>query len=855
MTRRMWLRPSQLAIWLPVLAYALLVSRQFFHFADAAIYISSDDGVANISYALATEGRYGFLSSPILAGMPRDHGLFSYGPFYFYAGAALIWLFGYSLTVLRFIHLAVMLGVAGAARAWFGDRAGGAAGAVTAIGVLMAFERAHWPMVRPDSIVTLFGVALVVAAGLAMRTGRARYWFAAGVFGACGAFTHLVAWSLVPAVVVILVAGYVAAARDDEGRWAWSGLPWGPLVATASGGLLGAASFYASFGFRFKEQWLFLTDYQRVTGSMGGGPSPGFVELLGRHFEQAYWYLPYPLAYLVWATAIVAVVVLAVSAFLDRGPRRRQVMALVAPPVVVWFVYFLSLGTYNNFHSGYAILNQVMWVWTIGALVAAALVAADTWPEWQLTARAGAWLAAFTLAVGMLTFLAARTDYRALAAAAHVPIDEYLSRVLEAMPVRARAWGSVEFGIENPRRIQLIQFWDAIKMVESVAPNRRPPLAPDYLVLGPVESGSNTSEVLSAVDRDHVASGREIATAPRRLQDMFPDARYRLVSMVAGPPYGVTRVYAWVPGAPALPRPIVNVYDPQLRQWNSGVGEAMPLSIGPAPAVTVATSAGASATSRTAVQSVQAELPEGLYLLQVTIADAAPDGEPLVIVASPSTTIAEDIRDPSRGIDVAPWFAGDRVVDVIYQHPGGPVYVSQFGTGAPAIAGVGARPILALANYAGLRRAPEEVSLPAGVWTAAFPALTVTPAGPGQVAVHGDVTQFGYQAYGPRIEVRKGQRLRLRVPVTVQAGRACFGVLDGTEERWLIAPDHLLPEYEFVINDSRTVKPVLANCNGTPQDIAPTRATIGDGTYALWDDREELYVDQLMREFRNATPR
>ena len=197
-----------LLIWVPVIFYAANVTRQFFYYSDAAVFVSSDDGVANISYAIASEGRYGFLSSPLLSGMARDQGVFSYGPFYFYLGAGLIWLFGYNLTLLRFIHLAVILAIAAMGRAWFGRAAGGAAGALTAVGLLMAFERAHWPMVRPDSMVSLFAIALVIAAGLAIRTGRSRYWFAAGLAGACGAFTHLVAWSLIPATAVILAMGY-----------------------------------------------------------------------------------------------------------------------------------------------------------------------------------------------------------------------------------------------------------------------------------------------------------------------------------------------------------------------------------------------------------------------------------------------------------------------------------------------------------------------------------------------------------------------------------------------------------------------------------------------------------------------
>jgi len=107
----------------------------------------------------------------------------------------------------------------------------------------------------------------------------------------------------------------------------------------------------------------------------------------------------------------------------------------------VWAVYLASLGSYNNFHAGYAILNQVMWIWTGAALATVLIQWLGAWPSWQRAAAASAWVATLVIGVGMLTVLAQRTNYRALAAAAATPIDQYLDHVLEALPGRARAWG------------------------------------------------------------------------------------------------------------------------------------------------------------------------------------------------------------------------------------------------------------------------------------------------------------------------------------------------------------------------------------------------------------------------------
>lgn len=838
-----------LIVWLPVVIYAVVVSRQFFHTVNSAVFLSTDDAVANISYALATEGRYGFLSSPVLAGMPRHDGLFSYGPFYFYLSAGLIWLFGYNLVLLRSIHLMVMLAVIAAGGRWFRGVGAGAVGALPAIGLLMAFERAQWPMIRPDSLVPLFGVALVILAGLAIRSGRSWYWFGAGLAAACGAFTHLVAWSLVPAAALILVFGYLADACDDSGRWRRPSAIWLPLLAIAAGGLLGAIGFYGSFGFRIGDQLAFLADYQQYTGSMSAQDTGSFTELIARHFETAFWYLPYPMAYFVWAVLATAIASAIALAAWGSAPSRRDALAVLAPPTVVWTAYFASLGVYNNFHSGYALLNQVMWLWTGASLVIVAVLMLERWPSWRRTAAVTVWVVSLAGGVGMLTVLTQRTNYRALAAESMTPIDQYLDHVLETMPARARAFGSVLFGIENPGRIQLIQFWDGVQLVYDLTPERRRRLSPDYLVWGDQDSASSADALmsLSGVPRLRPVTGHN-AVGTWRMGQLFPDTRYRLVSLTAGPPYGVTRVYAWDRGVAPTPRPAVSVYDTTHRQWNTGVGQPQSVAMTPASPVMLRSGTG----DRPAVQTLQGVLAPGLYLLKVQLSPDLGMDDALVVLAGATTELRSGVAQPSSGQDVSPWFNGEPSVHLIYQHVGGPLFVSQFGTNTPAMTAVEASPIVALADYRPLRRElPPERALPANRWAASFPENTVTPAADGQtVSVVGNTIRYGYQAYGPRIAVQPGQQMRLRVPVSVSDGRGCLGVLDETEMRWLVAPDRLLPEYEFTVNDSRTVKPVLADCSGPPGAVTKLRATIGNGAYAMWSNKEELYVDQLVREFR-----
>ena len=839
-------RLARWALWLPVAAYALSVARSFFLYSGSAVYLSTDDALANISYAIAMEGRYGFLSSPILFEMPRHQGLFSYGPFYFYAAAALVWLFGYSLTVVRSVHLIVMIVIAGAARSWFGPTAAGAAGAITAVSLLAAFEHGQWPMVRPDSVVSLFAVGTVISAGLAIRTGLVRYWTLTGLAAACGALTHLVAWSLIPSSIVMLVIAIALSRGSDAPRGSWPASLVRGALALAAGGVAGALLFYASFGFRFGDQLRFVTGYQDYTGSMAAGPAgAGAVgSLILQHFKLAYWFLPYPLEYAVWALLVAGICAVV---FLLARPDVATA-AMIVPPVVVWIGYLLSLGFYNNFHAGYTILNQVMAVWCLGALVALAL---DTlsrfWPSQAPRAVAAAWVVAFAYAVGVMTFLEPRTEYRALAAGSAVPIDEYTSRVLEPLPADARAWGSVVFGIEHPGRVQLVQLDDALTMAQALEPSVRESLGPDYLILGASETGASTISAL-----------RGEASLPVTLANLLPGSRFELAALTAGTPYGVTRVYTRRQAAQV--QATVSVYDARLRQWTRATSPPamVATTTGPAALFQVDGQGGA---RREAIQTVSGELAAGAYVLRIDLApDAAVDLN-AVFAASSGRDLRGSFGEYGHPFDVAPYFPGSRSVELIYVHPGGVVYVSQFGGDRGSIAAVHASRLLPLTDFNALRRpAPEDHTLRAADWTLPEPipqtgsvpvTITHTPGADGRsLAVAGNAVQFAYQAYGPKIPVEPFSFMRLRLAATIQNGRACWGVLDGTGQRWLVLPDRLETEYEFQVNDSRTIKPVLADCTGAPRDVAPVRATIFDGSFATWPARGELYVDELVREFR-----
>jgi hypothetical protein len=789
----------------------------------------------------------------VLFEMPRDHGLFSYGPFYFYIAAALIWVFGYSLTVVRSIHLAVMIGIALAARAWFGGAAAGAAGAITAIGVLIAFERGQWPMARPDSIVSLCAVLLVICAGAGIRSGRARYWCAAGFVAGAGALTHLVAWGLIPAAALIFGVAAVVAARtpaDTRGPL----VPVRQLAALVAGGLGAAFLFYASFGFRVADQLSFLRGYQDLTGSMSSmsAPAGAYWAVVAQHWRLAYWFLPYPLEYAVAATVLMGLAVVAFLIVRGSTSWASAWLPLVMPPVVVWVVYLLTLGVYNNFHAGYAILNQVMWVWCAGAMIAALLDSLTYWPRLGRAAAAASWITAVCLALGVLTLLGQRTEYRALAAGASVPIRQYTERVFEALPASARVWGPVALGIEHPGSVQLIQIDDAATVVTALDGPARAAAAPDFVVVGFTDARDAAVAVLGGA-----------AALPDALVNFFPAVQYELISMTSAAPYGVTRVYKRR-AAEAAPPPTLAVYDPRYRRWTRTFAPGVSLPVTAAEPVQLTIGGDADSSTHTAVQSVASSMAAGTYLLRIGLNDDARDGRHGIFVASPSSKMRDSFGDYGMSFDTALHFAGEAAVHLVYEHPGGAFFVSQFGKSAAAIAGVDAARLLPIPDLAAARRPPPvPQAMPASAWELPEPVpqvgphpveIRLEPAADGSVVVRGNAVQYGYQAYGPRIPVEPFDHVRLQLDITVETGTACIGVLDGTGRRWLVLPDRFNATYEFQVNDSETIKPVLANCSGTPAGIVPINAVIRNGSYARWSERGELYVDQLMREYRRARP-
>ena len=786
-----------IALWTVLAVYAAATVHDFYAHVDRAVYAAVDDGEASIVYALATQGHYSFPASPTLTDLSRMHGQFNYGPWYFYLAAALVWLFGFSLTLVRSIHLWVILGVAAAAACWFRGRSRAAAGALVGFGLLYFFAVVEWPMARPDSLVTAFAIVLVVSAGLGMRSGRSVYWFVAGLAAACGAFTHLIAWTLVPGAMLLFGVHVI-----DQRR-----LMRGPALALCAGLMLGAVMFYASFGFDLALQWHFLTTYRNVTAT-----GESYAASLQRHVWTAFGFLPARVQQSVWVTMGAAWLVVIAACW--RHTHRRIVLAYVLPPVLVWTLYLFSNGTYSNYHSGYAILHHTMFLWTAAALV---------WAACEITAHRHPAAATLLATIAMMLVLAQgvrelqwqiASPSRATQAEHRVAFSDYSEHVVGTMPAGAHAWGSVFFGMEAPERLQLIQQEDATFLIGQLPAASRASFAPDFLVWGYPEV------------RGDIAAG--LGGKTPRLADMkkvLPDAQFRLASLVDGAPYGVTRVYARTAGAADSGRaPAVDVYDDVHRQWLDRVGPPVPVTFQPVAPVTLRIGYAAEPPANTATTTVAAELPPGRYLISVAVTPGAGSAGRLIAVTS-ATMVRQTITElgPRPKGDFAGYLAGDRRVFALSVHPGGTLFVSQFDTNAgAAIESVTASRILDLLNPG--EREARGTALPAFTHWIPMPGIQTILRNE-QLEVYGDNSVGGYQLYSPLIAATRGELVEVDVPSTVSRGQVCTGILNA-KGQWLVVANEWREQLDFHADATRGFRVAFSNCqSGQAQasrfDVSP----------------------------------
>ena len=829
-------RALSAALTAAVVVYVAIVVHQFYTYIDHAIYLAVDDSLANTSFALAKHGRYGFPASPVLMGMSRNNGLFNFGPWYFFLGAGLIWLFGYSLTLLRSIHLAIVIGAIVAARAWLSDgRPRTPEWALFAVGLLWVFDPGQWPMVRPDIMVSGFALAFVLASGRAIHAGSSIWWFVAGVCAGCAALTHLVAWALVPA------AGLVWATHALV-PWRTSGDPAArartlkALAALVAGGVVAAVMFYASFGFRISDQFHFLQGYRTVTFAalQHNVASTSYFALIVRHFSAAFGWFPVGVQRAIVVVWVVAAALVAYACWRPDGARDDSLSRLM-PPFVAWTCYLASLGLYANFHSGYTMLNQFLALW-VTAAVARVLLRRAPVPVRPIAfaALAGVVLLA-TTALARQKVL--RPNYRVLHADTWVGIDQYVHEVLAAIPRGSTAWGTGIFGIENPDRLQLVQYVDAVLYAPLISPVERAALTPEFIVWGYPENRGIPSDVVMRQP-----------TWPQSMDQWFPAVRYEPAALIAADPYGVTRVYVRRPRdtEPSRDVPAAAVFDSARHQWVRTVGPPSPvvLAVTPTP-LRVETTRTEEPRWVEATHTYRGELPAGDYLVRVSLRTGADASAARMIVASSSPVVEVTRTELAPAGDICAFGAHDTMVQLLLRHSGGLAYVGHFdSTAAAAVDGIELVPLVPLSPTRLAAATTARPIAPADWVPYRGVGVTAEESG-GELVVHGNSSQYGYQIISRLLDLTPGARIMLRIHIDRTDGSTCVGVLDKTTQRWLVSADRLSAQSQFNANESGGAYVVVANCNADASGNPTSQFTIRDATIEV--ESEAGYSDRFMK--------
>jgi hypothetical protein len=816
--------------------YASLVASDFAHYTATYPYLAIDDSLANVSYSLATVHRYGFLASPIQGGSRglRSRGFYNYGPWYFWLGAVLISFFGYSLALLRAIHLIGILFISLAAFLFFESRRGKVAAAFVSIGILYCFDKLQWPMVRPDIMVSVFAILFIVFSGRGIRSGKALDWFFAGLFAGCSALTHLIAWALIPACAFVFIGTYTAEGFKGAPWLSWRNPIVQRLAAVTSGGICATLMFLASFGFRISE----FISFTRAYGESHKDPSVTYTTVLFKHLDVAYSFLLSDRVLLfVVVMGILTGIALLVGSIVGR---KSSELACLLPPLAVGVGYLASLGAYNNFHQGYAILSQIVLFWFLGATIYV-LLGIDRLARLSFVLNL---LVVAVLAYGGLSLASAKmrfTSDRRLIEQKWAPIPEYTDRVLDLLPMGARVWGSLIFGIETPVRIELVQFWDAKILASRSSEPIKQTLAPDYVVQGYPE---RTSLLISVFNAKSDVSRQDL----NALSGLFPGYRYDVIGLVAGDPYGVTKIYERHSGSQPERRglPFVSLYDPASRTWAHVGQNATAATINLASPARFAVGFSPNPSPVLADYTVSAAADKGDYLLRVDMALSAssPIDARGVVCVTPTPDVTSVIGELGPDFDCAPYVGSQTSAYVIHRHNGGSFFVSQLASAGAKISGVSLaalRPTTDVRSERGTFRPLPDFSQ----WRSAVDDVASKPNGSEEIAVAGNSTQWGYQISSPPVDVQPNTEVTVRLPVIATTGEVGVGILDQSQTNWLKPPSKPGRDIIFNSGSNRSFFVVVANNNIQSSGNERSQFIVKRGTYSAVETG--FYIDLLTR--------
>jgi hypothetical protein len=805
-----------------LLCVAVVVATHvFLRVAGTYPYFALDDSLANLSVTLSNTGVYGLPAVPVQGLFKlRIGGFYNYGPWPFYAGAALDWLFGTSYEIQRFLHpLCLFLSFAIAFLAFRRLNVGLAA--LYAWLVLALLWSVMWPMVRPDPFTALFVIAAIASATGGLLTERRRFWFLCSFFTFTAVTTHLVAAAVLPWAMIMLGLGILLRRLARPNDLFFRRFLLQRLIMVALGAFVAVIIFLEAIDFRVAE---FLELATSVSSTRGGGASSYFA-VIAQHFTLMWGHVPTGINWVVASGVACGVLALALLPFCQRR-HVAMVLTYFAPPALMTVLYLLSLGAYPFYHSGYVLVGQVTGVWTA--------VAGFGVLGWLLCDRVAILGPLVILATPILAGipLVAQASLTSMqgpnfaAGGSSIKFSRYYDEVLANVPSRALVFGPAIFGLESGVRHAFLHWTDANYLLDNMRPEARTAVAPDYLILN-----DYLRHLVAATLTD---PGKHVVLPQT---EYFPGVTYRQKKIVHAMPYGTTIVYERATAEPAPTQPpLVAVFDRVSDSWASElVSIGVPAATDRAPARFDLPSFAVIGKAR---KTKSLDLPAGNYLLELKPAQRGSG----VFLATPSDNFKSNL-----GVNLnfeffeAPFAPSDSSVFLLARHSGGPLYLSVISQKDGENNDFVVEKAWRVVNYQ-VPETPLPVA-PLGDWTNPGKA-TLVKQPDGSLLVRGDDSAYAPQIRSPRTPVPRNTNLHFKIDLREIQGTVSVGVQNAGGVYWLYIPQARgVHEFTFNTADNDHVYFVVANLQ--PESRTPSEFVIAQPKLT----QVESALDRIIRFF------
>lgn len=788
-----------------LLAIAALTTHFFFISAGNAPYFGGDEQLAGVAYNIVEYGRYGDLVLPeSLPGIPRTHGFHTYGPYYFWLGAALSWIFGYSLEVMRSLHplglaFTVVLSI-------FVFRPRNIMfSVILAMALFTAFWRMEWSLIRPDIMIVVFASIFFLLITIVGRHPNAWRWWLTGFVVGAAVTSHQHGIILVVMSFVMLLA-FNSPVHTDARRghvstekFNW----WRNGLFLCLGGAFSALIFITVIEFRIFDYLALITNYTDVFQDRS------FATLFAKHFEF-YW----------WDTSllerIMIFVPLAISfgwsivALFRRDAVSNMIRRWLLAPVFVAVGYHVYLGFWPNCcHMGYSIMAHFSVAWANVALLFVLFrIASVRWRSQAAFIRKGSSLAVVIAALIVLANFTADPPNWVKKARLYVGFQDYVNETLIGVPYKATTWGTFMFGINPDNGIELVENTVAAGLVSRFKRENHKDLAPEYLIFGRDE--------LYGYAGSHLAGYRYFDLTT----DLFPDTKYQLSRIVFAEPYRSTRVFKKIDeeADSNLQATIFNSADRTWYRWLNAPLDIEFESVEPM-SVSVRYKYGEPYAlfyddlDTEIDHTKMADLPKGIYLIGIELKQTSERRSGLII-ASPRQHITGIMYDLGTGDEVANYFPGEASSSIVVDHSGGPLYLAQVDNSPMADFEVTS--VRAFTSLAVDERERKPVALPELLeWQAGSDNVKITKIGDGSVEVNGNASRYLYQLRSGPIAVAPDRQFELFVDLTSKTVPVAVGVLN-EDHQWLVSPERRYNPLSFSSGNSETIEIVIANDKQSP---------------------------------------